>query len=819
MAARCNVYIDFDNDGSFATAGDDVSAYWKRVNVTGGMRNENKRVADVGTCIITLNNTSKTFSPDNTVGTYYGKLIPGLPVKVEATEDGIGTAVIFRGYVTSWKAQSGDLGSRETLVTCEDPLARLRNADIAMPLQENTTMDVLLPKVLATALDGAIATNGLEIYDLPTDGDTVTVGGTTYTFKDSLTGASNEVLIQDTDPLFSWPALNLYKAINGSTGAGTFYGSGSERHPYVTADWSGRRAGYPSSVQDTDYDLARTGTGYTHLATRVIVDDCAAQVQLFPNLTPTETIALTWTASGVWLYLKKTGLPTGTLTVTVETHNNGPSGTAAHADATGTLAESSLTTSYAWYWVAFADTVTLNTTQRYWVVLTTDRGASGTDYISWGGDSDTAAYTTGSSGAKAGGVWTIVTNVGFVFSFPERLDLKTNCKGAWGNDLDLAVSNADSIEIDATDFSGAANATIGASYETGQQTMPLAADLWSKGRTNALTAIEQVIDSEAGYWWWDAQDETYYAKNRDYWALRQVAGDTLTIDSDPCEPLLDAGVDVGDIKNHVIVAYTPRDEGTAASVIAKSSSALEVEARSGVIRWNMEDGFSDARSTTVLSYVEDGSATIIGAKSVIAPVAGTDYNVYKNSDGTGPTYNQYINLSLAVTGGGVEVSVYNPWPVGGYILDLQVRGTPLLNYNARDIVCEDTTSIAAYGKQAESVKVPFASTFRFAESLGNWTLARYKDAKTRIKALSLSNISSIDGTSVFGVQIGDMLTISEAQTCISEQRAMVLGYRYQINVNKTSTVQWFVMHKTENDYLILDHADYGLPDGTNIPSV
>lgn len=67
---------------------------------------------------------------------------------------------------------------------------------------------------------------------IPLNNETVTLGSRTYTFKTTLTGAANEVLIGAglTNALD-----NLKAAINGAAGAGTLYGTGTVAHADIIA--------------------------------------------------------------------------------------------------------------------------------------------------------------------------------------------------------------------------------------------------------------------------------------------------------------------------------------------------------------------------------------------------------------------------------------------------------------------------------------------------------------------------------------------------------------------------------------------------------
>ena len=97
----------------------------------------------------------------------------------------------------------------------------------------------------------------------------------------------------------------------------------------------------------------------------------------------------------VQAYLKKVSTPTGTLNLRIETNNSGaPSGTLVNASATATLAEASLTTSYALTGFTFPAPVSLAKTTTYWLVLSTSRAPS-TAYVKWGVDSSTPSYATG----------------------------------------------------------------------------------------------------------------------------------------------------------------------------------------------------------------------------------------------------------------------------------------------------------------------------------------------------------------------------------------------------------------------------------------
>lgn len=82
---------------------------------------------------------------------------------------------------------------------------------------------------------GHVASDVLTFTGIPSNGDTVTVGSQTYTFKTTLTPAANEVLIGGSE---ANAIANLAAAINLATGSGTTYGGATTKNAYVSAAYT-----------------------------------------------------------------------------------------------------------------------------------------------------------------------------------------------------------------------------------------------------------------------------------------------------------------------------------------------------------------------------------------------------------------------------------------------------------------------------------------------------------------------------------------------------------------------------------------------------
>lgn len=79
---------------------DDITDYVQEGSVQTGRQYEVDRF-NAGTAALTLVATTRLFDPDNTSGTYYGKLVPMRQFRIRMTRSST-TYPVFRGYVTDW---------------------------------------------------------------------------------------------------------------------------------------------------------------------------------------------------------------------------------------------------------------------------------------------------------------------------------------------------------------------------------------------------------------------------------------------------------------------------------------------------------------------------------------------------------------------------------------------------------------------------------------------------------------------------------------------------------------------------------------------
>lgn len=164
--------------------------------------------------------------------------------------------------------------------------------------------------------------------------------------------------------------------------------------------------GYYSSTRWRIQVVSVNGGSYAELAEIEMFE--AATYTTNDKLAQSFQVATGGTVDIVTLGLTITGSPTGTLTVRVETDSSGsPSGTLVDANATISVGESALVSSY--NTLDFTTNFTLSASTTYWLVISTDRAASpGNDYIAWQASSS-SVYASGELKAEQSSSWTALS--------------------------------------------------------------------------------------------------------------------------------------------------------------------------------------------------------------------------------------------------------------------------------------------------------------------------------------------------------------------------------------------------------------------------
>lgn len=81
MPTTWTIAVDWNRDGDFSDASEDITSYIISANWFLGMRRPYQEIADNSLLALTLKNTDKRYSPENGSSPLFGSLVPFRPVR------------------------------------------------------------------------------------------------------------------------------------------------------------------------------------------------------------------------------------------------------------------------------------------------------------------------------------------------------------------------------------------------------------------------------------------------------------------------------------------------------------------------------------------------------------------------------------------------------------------------------------------------------------------------------------------------------------------------------------------------------------------
>lgn len=792
MASRLpyRVYIDWDRDG-FDAADEVGEDYARAVSWSIGLR-RGGRVASVGKCTIVLGNTDRRFSPDYASGPHYGKLLPNLPVRVDFLDNGT-TRTVFRGVTDSFRASPHRLSDPTTTVRCSDLLSKLRDANtLSLPLRYDHTPAELLALITSAAFGGGTASNPIVMKGLPVSGvDGMIINGTAYAW---VTTPGANAYYAKTATTIAEAMDNMQAAINGGEGIGTAYGSATIRHPDVALiKGQTQRISIPATIQ-TSLNRPEVGNSNTYWQAQRFVMPVTGQVSQVR----------------VWIAEAQPGTAGSALVVELRNETSDSPGSTIYATAskTGGATESYLD-------IPIVGPL-LAEDAPFWVVL---RSTTAATYFLYGSEGD--FYTDGlwKSSDNAGASWNVPGDydLRLDIDFMPQPRLEAVTEGAWGNEI-ATVASGTAVEFSYGDaLYGGEDAPVGLlDFEAGGHTLDLVGGEWRAGETNGLRAVEDVVSSVGGYFW-AASDGKLTYRSLDWWLTRASAAAALVIDSD--ENDLKAEVAIDDIVNVVTGTIVDRRE-IVSGVVATAPELIAVPGRWGeepVARWTKNAPTEPGAVTLRLPYVNPDTGKYLPALTIAQPIAGVDYTVNDKEDGTGFDYSStgQITLSIAPAGADLEVTLSNAALGSLYVRNLHFDGTRFTDVTEVQITEQDTDSITAYGRRAPlRVDLPFAVGEEFSRSYIRYLLSRGATARTAAQSVSFTNRLDVGGVSLFALDIGDVVELTDWQTGIDAQRYLIVGIDGAMAVDGSCGLTFALERIDDKTYWILGDDVFGVLGST-----
>lgn len=381
--------------------------------------------------------------------------------------------------------------------------------------------------------------------------------------------------------------------------------------------------------------------------------------------------------------------------------------------------------------------------------------------------------------------------------------------------LDSDASPSDHIDLSGTALAGGVDEPDGLlDTEDGQRVLSLAGEDWDEN-TNALTALGEIARAEFGLLW-IARDGTITFRDQQYVFLQANNTPDMVLEDD--HNIQFAALSIDDVKNRVVITYTPYAE-LESGVVARAQEPIRVltKRKKSYQRWNPSDDVTVERGLSVvrLKYVDVETGQIAAAKDIQQPLTpGSDYRVFFSEEAPGADRSSegWVKFALALTGSGVEVYLTNTLNRHLWVHDLQVRGTALVKYDPITVVVEDVDSQAEYGTHELALDIPLLSDRirDYATLLGQYLMNNSKDPFLRVGLLGFNGVEQVGGVDVYGLEIGDIIQASEAQTGISGQTFLVIGMQYSFASGQLPQAVFYVVRLDDIPYGIYDDADYGV---------
>ena len=332
------------------------------------------------------------------------------------------------------------------------------------------------------------------------------------------------------------------------------------------------------------------------------------------------------------------------------------------------------------------------------------------------------------------------------------------------------------------------NTRLGGSYpralEAGQSTFAYAADTWDSGVT-ALDAIRQMADSERGRFFVDRFGQLNFY-NRHHTILAAAPLATFADNMDGLD--YDYGAHIA---NQVEVPLLPRSLGTPNSVLWQLVAPQKIEPGEAAVR-------------RLTAPYRDSANQPIGAVTVLAPVAGIDFNANTQPDGSGTDYTSSLSVNVVEAGASSAVLEFrNNTSVTLHVLTgTQLRGTPLVQGDPAIVEQTDWASLNLYGPHHLRLDTPDLGTVEEAENMARFELTRRKNPRGHVRSLQIS--ATLHLTQMLTRTLFDRITVQETQTNHTADY-FIIAEEHEVDLAGTRHhARWLLEPAASSAFWILD---------------
>lgn len=301
---------------------------------------------------------------------------------------------------------------------------------------------------------------------------------------------------------------------------------------------------------------------------------------------------------------------------------------------------------------------------------------------------------------------------------------------------------------------------------------------------NGLGFVYDVCMGEAfGRLFFNPRDNKYHWFNRHHDANENPK---LTVTE---HDLIQLQTRQSDVANDIRVFYTPREIGETDTVLFEAQGLPLIVA--------------PQTSATVGVQFKDpnNKSDYVVALSTRRPVK--DVDIVATLESGGDVSGSILSgTSLNSTGG--ELRFYNGFSESVNITKIQVRGTPIYQYDRQYARAVDALSIYNHNPtQLPDLQINYIFDENFAQSVADFLLRRYS-TKRRVADTATVMLREENFIDVMSVDIGDCITVSLSNSNHVNDY-IVIGEQHNINISGgTHQLTWVLHAKTETPFFILD---------------
>jgi hypothetical protein len=315
---------------------------------------------------------------------------------------------------------------------------------------------------------------------------------------------------------------------------------------------------------------------------------------------------------------------------------------------------------------------------------------------------------------------------------------------------------------------------------------------WLPEQTSCLDALRDVCQAVYGRFW-QARDGT-----ATYWTREQRqqgrGSFALTIDSTAPPSTLAVVEDVAGVINRVQVTVYPPDVVGTLTEIWRAHTALLL---------------APGATRTVSAPFRDTNGQRVGALDVADLEMGVDVQINTRRDASGKdwTGTGLVTASLTAEATRAVITLANASSHPLYVTLLRVRGRPIRTYDPIVIQRDSEGSQFEYGVRTLALDLVMQSDPGFAEGLAAYVIAQAGQPQLTAERLTLRDQKTIDGVSVFGIEVMDLVEVRDAQsTLVGRHRVRALSYRVE---DSALSVELLLERADERPYWRLETVGAG----------